>query len=53
MPAESIGNTVKKLQELGTLQPGQSVSADQLVDRRPAQEAVRALGPMTGDPRWQ
>jgi NitT/TauT family transport system substrate-binding protein len=53
MPAESINNTIKKLQELGTLQPGQSVSADQLVDRRPVQEAVRALGPMTGDPRWQ
>jgi NitT/TauT family transport system substrate-binding protein len=53
MPPESIANTIKKLEELGTLQAGQAVAPDQLVDRRPAEEAVRTLGPMTGDPRWQ
>src|SRR5262249_39208758 len=44
MPERSIANTIKQLQELGTLQAGQTVSVEQLVDRRPAEAAMQALG---------
>jgi ABC-type nitrate/sulfonate/bicarbonate transport system substrate-binding protein len=53
LPAASIDGTIKALHDLGTLQASQNVTSEQLVDRRPAEEAVKALGPMSGDPRWK
>ena len=51
LPAASIDGTINALREPGTLQ--QPVTADQLVDRRAAEEAVKSLGAMTGDPCWK
>ena|SRR5215472_3554776 len=53
LPVASIEGTIKTLRELGTLQPAQNVTAEQLVDRGPADQAVKALGAMSGDPRWK
>ena len=53
LPVPSIEGTIKTLRELGTLQPAQNVTAEQLVDRGPADQAVKALGAMSGDPRWK
>jgi NitT/TauT family transport system substrate-binding protein len=54
LPSRSIGYTIQKLQEVGTLSPTQRLTAENMVDRRPAEAALRAVGgPLTGDPRWQ
>jgi len=53
LPVPSIEGTIKTLRELGTLQPAQNMTAEQLVDRGPADQAVKALGAMSGDPRWK
>jgi NitT/TauT family transport system substrate-binding protein len=54
MPAGDIERTIATLRDLGTLQATETIGPTQLVDRRPTEEALRALGgPMTGDPRWK
>jgi hypothetical protein len=53
LPYASIEGTIKELHDLRTLEAGQTVTADQLVDRRPGDEALKTLGAMSGDPRWK
>jgi hypothetical protein len=54
MPNSDVEHTIATLRTLGNLQPGDSISPAQLIDRAPATAAVQALGgPMTGDPRWK
>jgi ABC-type nitrate/sulfonate/bicarbonate transport system substrate-binding protein len=54
MPAADVERTIAVLRDVGLLQAGQSVSSEQLIDRRPATEAMNALGgPMTGEARWK
>jgi len=53
LPTASIDGTIATLRDLGTLQPGQNITSEQLIDRNPATEAVKALGAMSGDSRWK
>jgi ABC-type nitrate/sulfonate/bicarbonate transport system substrate-binding protein len=54
MPTSDVEETIAALRGLGNLQPTESISAAQLIDRGPATEAMQALGgPMTGEPRWK
>lgn len=54
MPGADVEHTIATLRTVGLLQPSDPITPEQLIDRGPANEALKALGgPMTGDARWK
>jgi ABC-type nitrate/sulfonate/bicarbonate transport system substrate-binding protein len=54
MPTTDVEHTITTLHDLGLLQPNDTITPAQLVDRGPAEVALKELGgPMTGDARWK